>query len=172
MRQNKSTKKLNTEDILTIALMAVCAAAGIVLYDFSKIDIQEQDMTAIRERIPLENPDTIDIFCGGSCVVGDEAIVWYVAGEEGDYYIPLECSVINYSEYQLVSYLEAASTNIDDIVYVPWKDGFAVMINNDSCTGYEAADLNGELFTVELDKGSVPHVMYVHDISSCSFFMI
>lgn len=171
MKPEKIKKKLSEEDIYAIALMAVCAAGWILLYNFSKVTVPDRDLTPIRERIPLANADTIDLFCGGSCVVGDEAVVWYVAGEKGDYYVPLECSVINYTEYQLISYLEAVNTNIDDIVYTPWKEGYAVMINNDNCIGYEAADQNGEMFTVELDKGSVPHVMYVHDISSCSFFI-
>ncbi len=167
----KKKQKLSSTDVQSILLIIVCITGSIMLYRFSIPKNTEQDYPEIRAQIPLENADTVDIYCAGSCIIENEAVVWYVADYENAYYIPLECNVINYSEYQLIDYREALSTNINDIMYTPWKDGYSIIINNNDCIGYEIKKDNGEVSTVELDKESIPHILYVDDIMSCSFFI-
>ncbi len=164
------SKKLDAEETASYGLMIVCIIALVLFCNYSLQGRAGEDYPEIRSRLPLDNADSIDISCAGSCVKGDEAVVWYIAGD-GEYYVPLECSVINYEEYQLIDFMEAMSVNIDDVIYVPWKDGFSVIVNNENCIGYETVSEDGSVRSYDIPPSSIPYIMFVDDISSCSFMM-
>lgn len=78
-----------------LACVLMLSACGQTLHGTD--DLIEQ----AREVIPISDAESIDIQYAGMCGKDDDALIWFVSGNEyqAHYYLPMECAVVGQNEY-------------------------------------------------------------------------
>ena len=99
-----------------------------------------------REEIPVSDADSIDMQYAGMCGAEGKAIAWFISGNEYQkhYYLPMEIEVKdNSSEYTFVRTYKPIDDRAQDVAYIHWNDGYAVLINNPDCKSVRFTCDNG-----------------------------
>lgn len=115
-----------------------------------------------RKEIPIADADTIDMQYAGMCSEGDKAIAWFISGNEYQkhYYLPMEIEVNEgSSEYTFVRTYKPIDDRAEDIAYIHWNDGYAVLINNPDCKSVRFTSDNG-VYEEVIRNDTYPYVFF------------
>ena len=117
-------------------------------------------MEKAREIILLADADTIDMRYAGMCAVGDEALIWFISGNEyqAHSYWPMVCTIVDENEYRF-NHLPKPMDRGTDIAVLQWQGGYAFLVNNPDCAVIELTDSTGTRRET-IEKDAYPYVYY------------
>lgn len=119
-----------------------------------------------REEIPISDADTINMQYGGMCTMDNEALVWFISGNEyqAHYYLPMEVEIKGEAEYTYVRTYKPMSSFLDTAV-LNWKGGYAFLVNNPDCVSVKITDETGTHEEM-IGKDAYPYVFYWPSVPS------
>lgn len=115
-----------------------------------------------REEIPISDADTIDMQYAGMCGSDGKAIAWFISGNKYQmhYYLPMEIEVDeNSAEYTFVRTYKPIDDRAQDIAYIHWNNGYAVLINNPDCKSVRFTSDNG-VYEETIQNDAYPYVFF------------
>lgn len=119
-----------------------------------------------RAEIPIADAEHTEIRYAGQCAQGDDALLWFISGNEyqAHSYLPMECTAVGEEEYVFVrSYRPPCGGR--DIVALQWKRGLALLINDPRCTAVRLSDGEGaRLFSIGEEE--YPYILYSETLPS------
>ena len=142
--------------IMFIALVFVLALAGCS----ATISGTEELIVKAREELPVSDADTIELRYAGLCGKDDEALIWFVSGNEyqAHYYLPIGFNVVGENEYTFIQSYKAVDRAMD-IAVLEWNGGYSFIINNPNCVAVKIADNSGT-HEITIEKDAYPYVFY------------
>lgn len=98
-----------------------------------------------REELPVAEADTIELQYAGMCARGDEALIWFVSGNEyqAHYYLPLSFKIVDRDTYTFEHTHKPVDRGTDIVVLPEWNNGYAFCVNNPKCTTIKIDDIMG-----------------------------
>ncbi len=142
-----------------VALVMLCAAlsgCGEKLYNGTDGLIEKA-----REELPLSDAATTEIKYGGMIITSDNALAWYISGDEyqAHYYLPMEIELKDSERCAFVRSYKPMTGDAKDIAYVKWNDGYVFIINNPDCAVLRITGGNGDRYE-SIDSSRLPYVYY------------
>lgn len=125
-----------------------------------------------REEIPISDADTVDMQYAGMSVFEDEALVWFISGNEyqSHEYLPMEVEIKGEDEYIFLRIYRPLVGRGDDIALLNWNDGYAFCINNSKCASVMITDETGTHEEI-IKNNSYPYVFYNSSIPTEYVFL-
>ena len=120
-----------------------------------------------RAEIPIADAEHTEIRYAGQCAQGDDALLWFISGNEyqAHNYLPMECTVVGEEEYVFVRSYRPLPRGGRDIVALQWKRGLALLINDPHCSAVRLSDGEGtRLFSI--GEGEYPYILYSETLPS------
>lgn len=144
--------------ILAIVLALTCLL-GLVGCS-AKIRGTDELIEKAREELPVSDADTIELHYAGLCGKDDEALIWFVSGNEyqAHYYLPIAFKVVGENEYTFIQSYNPMERGMDMAV-LQWNGGYSFIINNPSCVAVRITDNSGTK-DVAIEKDAYPYMFY------------
>jgi len=113
-----------------------------------------------REEIPVAEAETIHIEYAGMCANKDNALIWFISGNEyqAHYYLPMECKIVGKDAYTFVHDHKPVKRGTD-IVALLWGNGYSFLVNNPKCKTIRITDYRGT-HDIPIEKDSYPFIYY------------
>ena len=120
-----------------------------------------------RAEIPIADAEHTEIRYAGQCAQEDDALLWFISGNEyqAHSYLPMECTAVGEEEYVFVRSYRPLPRGGRDIVALQWKRGLALFINDPRCTAVRLSDGEGtRLFSIGAEE--YPYILYSETLPS------
>lgn len=114
-----------------------------------------------REEIPISEATTIDMQIVGSIEKDENALIWFMSGNENQahYYLPMECILKDSDKYEYVRVGKPIERGTN-IVFYEWQGGYAFLVNNKNCKSIQITDRTG-MHTEEIEETDFyPFIFY------------
>ena len=131
-------------------------------------------MKKAREEIPVSDSDTIDIQYAGMSKADDNAIAWFVSGNEyqSHYYLPMEVKIKgDGSDYVFVQTYKPITDICSDVAVLNWNRGTAFLINNSDVATVQTTFENGETTEEVVPNDQIPYTFYTSSIPTKYVFL-
>lgn len=171
---NKKIDEIAEEYGKYIMVMGFTVLAGVLIFcHLHRESRYDESMDSVMKQayslLPDEYAENAELYYQGTVILEDKAIKWFIAenAKNDCYYLPLEYDYYGFQEYVYNTSYETAAI-MEDVEYIPWSGGYAIVINNKNCVSYQAVTLNGVKYTSEIDE--YPHFTYSASLSECIFY--
>ena len=113
-----------------------------------------------REELPVAEADTINLQYVGMCARDDEALIWFISGNEyqAHYYLPISFKIVDRNTYTFLHTHKPLDRGTD-IAVLQWNGGYSFLINNPNCAAVRITDNSGTREEI-LEKDAYPYVFY------------
>lgn len=154
--------------ISLISLLLLCATLTGCTKTYSGIDALTEKA---REELPVADADTTALQYAGMNVAGNEALVWFISGDEfqAHTYLPMEVTLKGADRYTFVQTYKPLDEP-KDIAVLSWKRGLSFVINNTACTSVKLTTANGTQ-EENIEDNAYPYVFYCPEIPSEYVFL-
>ena len=156
------------KQISLISLLLLCTALTGCTKTYSGIDALTKKA---REELPIADADTAALQYAGMSAVDDEALAWFISGDEFQThtYLPMEITLKGADNYVFVqTYKPMAGPK--DIAVLSWKRGLSLVINNPACTSVRLTTANGTREEM-IEANAYPYVFYCPELPSEYVFL-
>ncbi len=116
-------------------------------------------MEKAREELPIADADTVEMQYVGMSCTGEEAIAWFISGNEyqAHYYLPMEIKIkgdgANYTFVRTYKPIDCGR----DIAALQWNSSYSFLINNPDCAALKITDDQGTR-EIAIEKDTYPYV--------------
>lgn len=119
-----------------------------------------------REEMPIADAGNADIAYAGLIGSGEYALIWFISGNayQDHFYLPMECRIVGRDAYTFVHSYKAYDRG-RDIAALPWRGGYAFLVNNPNCKTIRLTDGNGTR-DIRIEKDAYPFLYYSEQIPS------
>lgn len=124
-----------------------------------------------REELSSADADTIELQYAGLCSRDDDALIWFISGNEyqAHTYLPMECAIVGENEYTYTHTYSPMERGMD-IAVVEWKGGYCFLVNNEKCCTIRITDNTGTR-DENIEKDAYPYIFYNNLIPSEYLFL-
>lgn len=156
-------QKLRTTSRVLI-LMLSCMMAFSLAGCSKKLKSTEDLIAKARKEITVANADTIEVELAAKCTKNEEALMWFITGNEYQMhrYFPMVFEIVGEDEYVFEGRHNALERGQDIYVY-NWGDGYSFLVNNPNCKKIQITGNVGGLGAVtevEIGEGEYPFHYY------------